>query len=118
MCLMKKLDILIVVDGSGSVQRANFDQVKKFIKNLNTKFDIGPGKMQEALMQFGSTSDTQIEFNLGEKKTLEEVNQGVEEMVYLNSGSTATGDALNKSRDMVKVKFSVMLYIFVHVCVN
>ncbi|XP_028414334.1 collagen alpha-1(XII) chain-like [Dendronephthya gigantea] len=100
-CLKKKHDILMVVDGSGSVGEASFDKVKEFIQKVNTKFDIGPGKTQEALVQFGSPSDTRIEFNLGKKKTLEEVNQGVEDIKFLNSGTTATGDALSKSRDMV-----------------
>ncbi|XP_028414351.1 cartilage matrix protein-like [Dendronephthya gigantea] len=100
MCLKKKHDILMVVDGSGSVGEANFDKVKEFIQKLNTKFDIGPGRTQEALVQFGSPSHTRVEFNLGEKKTLKEVNQGVKQMKYLRSG-TATGDALRKSRAMV-----------------
>ena len=101
-CSKKALDILLVVDGSGSVREANFDEVKNFIQKVNTKLNIGPGKTQEAFMQFGSSTDTRIEFNLGEKKTLEEVNQGVQKIEYLSSG-TATGDALKKSRDKVKL---------------
>ena len=95
----------MVVDGSGSVRKANFAKVKKFIQNLNTKFDIGPDRIQVALMQFGEPVKTRIEFNLGDKKTLDQVNQGVEEMNYLRS-QTATGDALRKSREEVRLHFT------------
>jgi uncharacterized protein YegL len=91
----------LVVDGSGSVQKENFEKVKKFIQKLNTRFDIGLEKTRVALMQFGESSKTRIEFNLGEKETLQEVNQGVQGMEYLNSG-TATGDALRRSREEVR----------------
>jgi hypothetical protein len=76
--------------------------VKQFIQELNERFDIGPSKTQVALMQFGEPIKTRLEFNLGEKKNLEQVNQGVEEMTFLRS-QTATGDALRKSREEVRV---------------
>ena len=60
---------------------------------------------QVGLMQFGSPSQTRIEFNLGDKKTLKQVNQGVEEMNYLGS-LTATGDALRKSGEEVRLHFT------------
>ena len=100
-CDNTTLDILYVVDGSGSVQEVNFATVKKFINGLNANFDIGANKTQIALMQFGTPSRTRIEFNLGEKTTLKDVDQGVEEMKYLKSW-TATGDALRKSREEVR----------------
>ena len=101
-CKNAKLDVLFVVDGSGSVKKENFAIVKNFIQKLNERFDIGEEKTQIALIQFGEPIKTRIEFNLGEKKTLKEVNQGVEEMNYLQSW-TATGDALRKSRVEVRL---------------
>ena len=77
--------------------------MKKFIQNLITRFDIGPDKTQVALMQFGEPIKTRIEFNLGDKKTLDQVNEGVEEMNYLRS-QTATGDALLKSGEEVRLR--------------
>ena len=73
--------------------------------SLNARFDTGANKTQIALMQFGTPSQTRIEFNLGEKKTLKDVNKGVQEMNYLNSG-TATGDALRKSKEEVRFLLS------------
>ena len=54
-------------------------------------------------MQFGEPIKTRIEFNLGDKKTLDQVNKGVEEMNYLRS-QTATGDALRKSGEEVGLR--------------
>ena len=79
--------------------------MKKFIQKLNERFNIGPDKSQIAVMQFGEPVKTRIEFNLGEKNTLQEVNEGVEEMKYLRS-QTATGDALRKSREEVRLLFA------------
>ena len=92
----------MVVDGSGSVLKANFAKIKQFIQKLNKRFDIGPEKTQIALMQFGEPIKTRIEFNLGERKTIEEINQGVEQMNYLRS-QTATGDALRKAGEEVRL---------------
>ena len=93
--------------------------MKQFIQKLNTRFDIGPEKTQVALMQFGEPIKTRIEFSLGEKKTLQEVNQGVKEMEYLRS-QTATGDALRKSREEVRFFTSTLtntlFYVFDRVC--
>ena len=88
----------MVVDGSRSVKKANFNKVKEFIQSLITRFVIGPDKTQVALMQFAKDANTKIEFNLADKTTLEQVNQGFEEMNFLNSYGTHTGDALRKSR--------------------
>jgi uncharacterized protein YegL len=104
----------LVVDGSGSVQKKKFAKVKQFIQKLNTKFDIGPEKNRVALMQFGISGKTKIEFNLGEMETLQEVNQGVEEMEYLNSQGTATGDALRRSRKEVRFSCQLLQHYFMY----
>ena len=91
-----------MVDGSGSVKSHNFDEVKKFIKKLNERFDIGPDKIRIALIQFGKPKVTRVEFDLGEKNTLQAVNNGVDQMKYLNS-ETWTGDALKRSREQVLI---------------
>jgi hypothetical protein len=103
----------MVVDGSGSVRKESFAKVKQFIQNLNTRFDIGPEKTRVALMQFGISDKTRIEFNLGEKETLQEVNQGVEEMKPLNSG-IATGDALRRSREEVRFSCQLLQHYFMY----
>ena len=74
------------------------------MERLIKKFDIGPDKTRIALMQFGAADKTKIEFNLGDKNTLEKVNEGVRNMEYLRS-QTATGDALKKAREEVKFTF-------------
>ena len=103
----------MVVDGSGSVRKANFAKVKQFIQTLNTRFDIGPEKTRVALMQFGVSRKTKIEFSLGEKERLQEVNKGVQEMEYLNSG-TATGDALRRSREEVRFSRQLLQHYFMY----
>ena len=86
------------------MRKANFAKIKEFIERLIKKFDIGPDKTRIALMQFGAADKTRIEFNLGNKNTLQEVNEGVRNMEYLHS-ETKTGDALRKAREEVKFTF-------------
>ena len=101
-CLNPKLDIAYVVDGSGSIRAPNFESIKLELKALNGNFDIGPDKTQIALMQFGRATDTKIEFNLGEKNTLQATNDGVDNMKWLVSVKTDTGDALKKAREQAR----------------
>jgi hypothetical protein len=96
------LDILYLVDGSGSIRRTNFESIKHELKVLSGKFDIGPDKTQIALMQFGRATATKIEFNLGEKSTLQAVNDGVDNMSWLTSLGTATGDAIKKAGEQAR----------------
>ena len=79
-----------VLDGSGSIRKANFATMKKFIQKLDERFSIGHDETQLAVIQFGKPVKTRIEFNLGEKNALQEVNEGVKEMKCLRS-QTATG---------------------------
>lgn len=82
------------------MRKANFAKIKEFIERLNKKFDVASDKTRIALLQFGEPVKTRIEFNLGEKNTLDEVNKGVTDMKYLRS-QTATADALRKAREKV-----------------
>ena len=68
---------------------------------MNKKFDIGADKNRIALMQIGKAKKTRIEFNLGDKNTLDGVNKGVDDMRYLNSAGSHIGDALRKAREEV-----------------
>lgn len=93
------------------MQKENFAKIKGFIEQLNKKFDIGLVHTRIALMQFGTFDRTRMEFNLGDKNTLGEVNKGVADMVYLKSG-THTGDALKKAREKVKPSSSFISWLF------
>lgn len=97
-----KLDILYLVDGSGSVGATNFEKIKEGLKEMNKKIAIAPDKIRIALMQFGRATQTKIEFNFDEKTSLAAVNQGVDDMKWLDSFKTATGDALRRAREKVR----------------
>ena len=102
-CQETKLDILYLVDGSGSVKSENFERIKLELKEINAKFDIGADKTQIALMQFGSASQTRIEFNFGAKNSLQTVNEGVQNMEWLESFKTETGNALKQAREKARL---------------
>ena len=86
------------------MKKENFEKIKRFIEQLNKKFDIGPDHTRIAFMQFGYYYRTRMEFKLDDKNTLDEVNKCVADVVYLQSG-THTGDALKKAREKVNLLF-------------
>ena len=110
-CKGEKLDILYVVDGSGSVGRGNFDKVRAFLKHLTARFDIGTDETHVGLMQFGRFDVTDIAFGLGEKNSKAAVDEAIDDMKYLNS-ATFTGDALQKARENVRRHYSMKFLTF------
>ena len=99
-CKDGKLDVLYVVDGSGSVRKRNFKKIKQFTQKLSGRFDIGSDKTRVAFMQFGRASKTRLEFGLGEENTLSGVNKAINRIKYLRS-RTETGDALRRAREVI-----------------
>lgn len=55
-------DVIVLMDGSGSVGSAGFDRALEFVNELIDSFHIGPNATQIAMVVF--TGDLDIRFNL------------------------------------------------------
>lgn len=86
-----KADVMFLVDSSGSIGPTNFDTMKKFMKNLLAKIQIGADKTQIGVVQFSGYSKE--EFPLNKYFTQKEISEAVDRMSLIGA-NTLTGSAL------------------------
>jgi uncharacterized protein YegL len=94
------MDLFIVLDSSGSVGPAAFEQAKSALVDLVSMLQIGPKKVQVWVLNYGTTVTTPIAFHnmpLSEF-TKENLIRRIKDIPYLNGACTATGDALREAR--------------------
>ncbi|XP_072027313.1 uncharacterized protein [Amphiura filiformis] len=91
-CAVPELDIVFVMDGSGSITTANFELSKAFVANTIDTFQIGPDKTRIGVMQY--TSGQRIEIALGSENDKVALQTKVNNIAYI-SGSTRTGAAID-----------------------
>jgi Mg-chelatase subunit ChlD len=94
-----KVDIVFVVDSSGSVGRQNFDKVRAFLAGIVRRFDVGPDKTRFGVVRFSRSSDTI--FGLNTYSASAEVVAGINNMAYV-SGSTNTAKALTMAQKLIQ----------------
>ncbi|KAK2820172.1 hypothetical protein Q5P01_023131 [Channa striata] len=86
-----KLDIVLLVDDSGSIKSNDFDLLKSFISNLVNTFDIGPDKVQIGLTLFSDRP--QPRWHLNTHSTKESLLKAIDELQQ-RGGGTEIGRAL------------------------
>ncbi|XP_008572507.1 PREDICTED: collagen alpha-1(XII) chain, partial [Galeopterus variegatus] len=92
-CLTRaEADIVLLVDGSWSIGRANFRTVRSFISRIVEVFEIGPKRVQIALAQY--SGDPRTEWQLNAHRDKKSLLQAVANLPY-KGGNTLTGMALN-----------------------
>jgi len=90
-----RLDLGIVVDGSGSVGRANFMRCLNFITNLVSSFSISPRYTRVGILLYSHRLIPIFPFN--QYKRLRDVLWGIKKMKF-PGGGTKTGLALSFAR--------------------
>uniref|UniRef100_A0A8C4SWU6 Collagen type VI alpha 6 chain n=1 Tax=Erpetoichthys calabaricus TaxID=27687 RepID=A0A8C4SWU6_ERPCA len=85
-------DIVFLVDGSWSIGVSNFQKVREFLHTLVDSFDVGEGKVQIGLIQYGSTARTEFFLNRFHNKS--DILQSIQQMRY-SGGGTHTGLGLD-----------------------
>ncbi|KAI8764266.1 collagen alpha-6(VI) chain [Biomphalaria glabrata] len=91
----QKLDLVIILDTSGSVTEPNFKLSIAFIQNLLKPLHIGPDNIRVALMRY--STDVEVVSYLNERMNKEEKEKDVLTIQY-KSGGTHTHEALKKTR--------------------
>ncbi|XP_069786793.1 collagen alpha-1(XII) chain isoform X2 [Narcine bancroftii] len=85
-------DIVLLVDGSWSIGRLNFRQIRSFISKLVQVFEISPRRVQFGLAQY--SGDPRTEWNLNAYRDKRSLLDAVSTLPY-KGGNTLTGMALN-----------------------
>ncbi len=92
------MDLVFVLDNSGSVGATNFDKVRDFVKGVIDFFIIGVNDTHVSVVTY--ETDTHIEFNLVKYFTKNELRNAVDDIKY-HGFLTYTGEALNTVRQKV-----------------
>ncbi|XP_055985295.1 collagen alpha-6(VI) chain [Sorex fumeus] len=90
-CREMKADIMFLVDSSGSIGLENFSKMKAFMKNLVSKSQIGPDKVQIGVVQFSDINKE--EFPLNRYMSQSEISNAIDAMGHIGE-TTMTGSAL------------------------
>ena len=86
------LDIVIVLDASGSIGSSNFVTMKDFVNNIISKFEIGADKTRVGVIRYASSASIVIPLGSINNDLL--LNTSITNIAY-TSGGTATHLALN-----------------------
>ena len=86
------LDIIFVLDASGSVGILHFVTMKSFVKTIISNFEIGADKTSVGVIRFASSAS--IVIPLGSINNAAQLNNSITNIYYTNGG-TATHLALN-----------------------
>ncbi|XP_077371383.1 collagen alpha-1(XII) chain-like isoform X2 [Festucalex cinctus] len=91
-CVTGDADIVLLVDGSGSIGIANFGLVLNFLESLAMGFMVDDARIRVGFVQFNSTP--KMEWDLNTHMTEAALLNAIRTVSYSNGG-TATGAALN-----------------------
>ncbi|KAI8477848.1 Cartilage matrix protein [Branchiostoma belcheri] len=86
-----ELDIIFVLDGSGSVGSDNFEKIKTFVSKTVARFNIGPTETQFGVIQYNTQPHSEILLN--DYQDAASLQQAISGIRYLQGG-TNTGKAL------------------------
>ena len=95
------VDLVFLLDGSGSVGWDNFQKEKEFVKKVVDFFNIGRTGTHIGVVQY--STNTVAEFNLVTYFTKSEMKQAVDRIPY-QSGWTFTAEALKFLRNQIFTK--------------
>ncbi|KAM6223857.1 collagen alpha-6(VI) chain [Rhynchocyon petersi] len=90
-CKEMKADIMFLVDSSGSIGLENFGKMKTFMKNLVSKSQIGPDRVQIGVVQFSHINKE--EFPLNRFTSQSAISDAIDRMAHIGE-TTMTGGAL------------------------
>ena len=82
-------DMVFVVDQSGSIGPANFNQMKTFLSHLVSRLDIDSGHTRVGLITYSSGVGNG--FNLSDYSTIASVQSAVSSLTYTGGGSNTAG---------------------------
>ena len=86
------LDIIFVLDASGSIGSSNFVTMKNFVNTIISNFEIGANKTRVGVIRFASSAS--IVIPLGSINNASQLNTSITN-IYYTGGLTYTNLALN-----------------------
>ncbi|XP_053456555.1 collagen alpha-6(VI) chain [Nycticebus coucang] len=88
----EEADIYLLIDGSGSIQATDFQEMKSFLSEMVGMFSIGPHKVRVGAVQYADSWD--LEFEINKYPNRQDLAKAIENIRQMG-GNTNTGTALN-----------------------
>uniref|UniRef100_A0A8C9DJB8 Collagen alpha-5(VI) chain n=1 Tax=Prolemur simus TaxID=1328070 RepID=A0A8C9DJB8_PROSS len=95
----KEADIYFLIDGSTSIQKKQFEQIKEFMLSTIGMFSIGPDKVRVGVVQYSDKRE--VEFNIADYSNDIDLSKAVANIKQLEGG-TCTGEALDFILPIIK----------------
>ncbi|XP_039264178.2 integrin alpha-11-like isoform X2 [Styela clava] len=106
-CIRGKIDIVLLIDQSGSVNQCNFQKVKRWLRNIVRGFTIGPNDQDIGIVIYSSEEYTSATFELGFEKYGNsgtekrwKMLEGLRKLPY-EAGKTYTGLAFKFANELL-----------------
>ncbi|XP_019633269.1 PREDICTED: collagen alpha-6(VI) chain-like [Branchiostoma belcheri] len=92
----QQVDLVFVLDGSGSIKQNNFEKVKEFASKISADLPISPATTRVGMIQYSNI--VSVEFKLAAHTDNASVKTAIQGVKYQNGGYTYTGKALEAVR--------------------
>ncbi|CAF1573979.1 unnamed protein product, partial [Didymodactylos carnosus] len=94
------LDLILIVDDSGSVAVSDFERAKSAMANLTERLNIGPHRVHISIIKYSTTVEDSYIFSKTGTNQLKGAIVNVIKNLKYTGGSTATGDAISRARQI------------------
>uniref|UniRef100_A0A8C8ZP62 Collagen type VI alpha 6 chain n=1 Tax=Prolemur simus TaxID=1328070 RepID=A0A8C8ZP62_PROSS len=95
----EEADIYLLIDGSGSTQPTDFQEMKTFLSEVVGMFNIGPHKVRVGAVQYADSWD--LEFEINKYSNKHDLGRAIENIRQMG-GNTNTGAALNFTLSLLR----------------
>ncbi|KAM6161014.1 LOW QUALITY PROTEIN: collagen alpha-5(VI) chain [Erethizon dorsatum] len=95
----KEADIYFLIDGSSSIEKKQFKEIKEFMSAVIDMFSIGPNKVRVGVVQYSNKKE--VEFAISLYNNAIDLKKAVFNIKQLQGG-TLTGEALNFTLPLIK----------------
>ncbi|XP_042345729.1 collagen alpha-6(VI) chain-like [Plectropomus leopardus] len=92
-CKDEQGDVFFLTDSSESISNEQFDTMKKFMKSVISKTNVGQNKVHVGVMQFSTNYN--LEFPLNYHYNVDDISKAIDDMQKMDEG-TLTGKALTQ----------------------
>ncbi|KAM6450855.1 collagen alpha-4(VI) chain-like [Liasis olivaceus] len=95
----EEADVYFLIDGSGSIYPDDFHDMKVFMNELISMFQVGPDQVRFGVVQYASVPNK--EFLIDQYNTVAQLKKAIK-AIQQSGGGTRTGDALRYMQNLFK----------------
>ena len=103
-CIQNPIDLVFVLDGSGSVGPNRFGLFKLLVQKLVYQLNVGESGTKVAVLQLGDVKETKFEFGINNYSDVNMMRQAIENIKYKYARLQKTEIALRMAETEVSTQ--------------